>query len=81
MFYWWHRLLKAEVYDDVYGKVFRQRFSLNRAMTDSLQLPLDSVHPRIPLSILRGCHPSVCHGQGFTLSVGETASRPAREKG
>lgn len=45
MFYWWHRLLKAEVYGDVYGKVFRQRFSLNRNMIDSLHESLEKVHP------------------------------------
>lgn len=45
MFYWWHRLLKAEVYDDIYGKVFRHRFSLNREMMDTLRFDLEKLHP------------------------------------
>ena len=45
MFYWWHRLLKAEVYDDVYGKVFRRRFSLNKEMMDSLHSSTKKIYP------------------------------------
>ena len=45
MFYWWHRLLKSEVYDDVYGKVFRHRFSLNREMMDTLRYAVEKLHP------------------------------------
>ena len=71
MFYWWHRLLKAEVYDDVYGKVFRQRFSLNRAMTDSLQLPLDSVHPVFRYPFFEDVTRLYATDKAFTLSVGK----------
>lgn len=45
MFYEGQRLEKAEMYDDVYGKVFRQRFSLNRDLMCAFHLPADSVHP------------------------------------
>ena len=45
MFYWWHRLMEAQKYDDVYGKVFRQRFSVNREMMEMMELAPDSLHP------------------------------------
>ena len=45
MFYWWHRLLEAEKYGDVYGKVHRHKFSLNRAMKDSMQTDPHLVYP------------------------------------
>lgn len=45
MFYWWHRLMEAEKYGDVYGKIFRSRFSLNRKLMEEMQLPQKSLHP------------------------------------
>ena len=71
MFYWWHRLLKAEVYADVYGKVFRQRFSLNRDMMDSLRMPLDSVHPVFRYPFFEDVTRLYATDKAFTLSVGK----------
>lgn len=36
LFYWRQRLVKAEEYGEVYGKVFRQQYSLNRTLAESL---------------------------------------------
>lgn len=49
MFYWWHRLMEAEKYADVYGKVFRHRFSLNWDMMYSMQTDAHFVHPEFRL--------------------------------
>ena len=69
MFYWWHRLLEAKVYGDVYGKVYRDKFSLNRNLMNDMQLPQDSLHPffRYP------CMEDVTHlyaaDKGWTLKI------------
>lgn len=46
LFYWRQRLGKPEDYGDVYGKVFRQRFSLNRSLAESIPGTPGSRHPR-----------------------------------
>ena len=69
MFYWWHRLLKAEVYGDVYGKVFRHRFSLNRAMMDSLQAPPESLHPNFRYPLFEDVTHLYATDKAFTLKI------------
>ncbi|MCD8317979.1 MAG: hypothetical protein LUC45_03615, partial [Paraprevotella sp.] len=81
MFYWWHRLFKAEVYADVYGKVFRQRFSLNHDMMDSLQLPLNEVHPMFRYPFFEDVTALYATNKAFDLTVGKSHFSRILEKG
>ena len=45
MFYRRPRFLKAEDYVDVYGKVFRQKFGLNRRIIEEMDVGPKDVHP------------------------------------
>ena len=69
MFYWWHRLLKAEVYGDVYGKVFRQRFSLNRDMMDSINAFPDKIHPKFRYPFFEDVTHIYAKEKAFTLKI------------
>lgn len=69
MFYWWHRLLKADVYGDVYGKVFRHKFSLNQNMVDSLRMHPDSVHPIFRFPFFEDVTHLYAKDKAFTLTL------------
>lgn len=66
----WHGLLKAEAYGGVYGKVFRHRFSLNRAMMDSLQAHPNSVHPVFRYPFFEDVTRLYATDRAFTLHIG-----------
>jgi len=69
MFYWWHRLLKAEVYGDVYGKVYRDRFSLNKALMEEMNMPQDSLHPFFRYPCIEDVTNLYATDKGWTLEI------------
>lgn len=69
MFYWWHRLLKAEVYGDVYGKVYRDKFSLNKVMMEEMGMPQDSLHPFFRLPCIEDVTHLYATDKGWTLEI------------
>ena len=71
MFYWWHRLMEAEKYADVYGKVFRHRFSLNRQMKDSMQTDAYFVHPEFRFPCFEDVTRLYATDKSHTLTIGK----------
>ena len=71
MFYWWHRLMEAEKYGDVYGKVFRHRFSLNRQMKDSMQTDAYFVHPEFRFPCFEDVTRLYATDKSHTLTIGK----------
>lgn len=71
MFYWWHRLMEAEKYADVYGKVFRHRFSLNWDMMYSMQTDAHFVHPEFRLPCFEDVTRLYATDKSHTLTIGK----------
>lgn len=71
MFYWWHRLMEAEKYGDVYGKVFRHRFSLNRQMKDAMQTDAYFVHPEFRFPCFEDVTRLYATDKSHTLTIGK----------
>ena len=55
MFYYWHRLLECKVYGDVYGKMFRHTFSVNKDLFKRADCPKEKLYP----SFLNPCYKDV----------------------
>lgn len=45
MFYYWHRLLECKEYGDVYGKMFRHTFSVNKGLLKRSNSPTEELYP------------------------------------
>ena len=69
MFYWRQRLVKAEEYGDVYGKVFRQRFGLNRALAGNLPGAPECLHPVFRYPLFEDVTGQYAGKKSFTLCV------------
>ena len=69
MFYWWHRLLECKVYDDVYGKIFRSRFSVNKEMIQQQDYPREELHPHFQYPCFEDITHLYATDKGWTLKI------------
>lgn len=77
MFYWKQRLVPAAEYGDVYGKVFRQRFSLNHELAGGLAEKPSRLHPVFRYPCFDDVTRAYAGEKSFTLSVpGHRLVRP-----
>ncbi len=66
----------GEKYADVYGKVFRHRFSLNRQMKDSMQTDAYFVHPEFRFPCFEDVTRLYATDKSHTLTIGKEAFHP-----
>lgn len=71
MFYRRPRFLKAEDYVDVYGKVFRQKFGLNRRIIEEMDVGPKDVHPVFRYPCFEDVTRIYGREQAYKLSVGK----------
>lgn len=69
MFYWWHRLLECKVYGDVYGKMFRQTFSINKDMIEQMNYPSAELHPRFRYPCFKDVTHLYATNKGWELKI------------
>lgn len=81
MFYWWHRLLEAEKYGDVYGKVYRNTFGLNKKMMNDMLEADDSIHPIFKYPCIKDVTDLYAANKSWTLRISSSKMYEEVRKG